>query len=558
MSVYRDRLREIYNKTMLGSAWFSWYDFPSLEHVLLVGDIAEESRNELKRKFAKVTQFSRWEFCTKEKFSAILVGDGLGDGEKNKAFLQSCRQFLTDDGVLLWAVDNKMGSRFLVGDSHLGNESEYYNRVQWENYFTEAGMQPVRVYYLLPGWHCARTVLTDRWYDLATDTFYRIKSCSVEPEHIFGNEHLLLQDVVECHGLSLMANSFLFEYRLAEKDNEIVYADMSPDKGRDLSSVLICYSNETVSKRPLYHGGSVRNIYRYGEELRQRGLPVIKQVYEDNRITMPFVKQPLVSKVMARAARESVADYRKLWEKFWGCILKSSELSRENEFPIKNIDCGVNLAKAYLDMVPTNAFFVDGEFVFFDQEYCCANYPAKFVLYRAMVLLYSTEKELECLVPLAEVKKWFDMEEVWAAFHYVDQEHFVKKVKNNGLYAEFNKRYVSHVQTISRNKRVLANIDKYAEEDLFADTEGKDLVIFGSGEYFARYWEKYGSKHPPLFIIDNDEKKWHTVKCGFCIESPDALKAKDKKGFVVIICSKHNLEMAKQLESMGIKDYRVF
>ena len=79
---------------------------------------------------------------------------------------------------------------------------------------------------------------------------------------------------------------------------------------------------------------------------------------------MPYINAPLVSSVMVDTATKSVDRFRAMLEKFWQCILGSAEYTNVNNFPIGNIKCKNVLKKAYIDMVPTNAFYKNEDFVF--------------------------------------------------------------------------------------------------------------------------------------------------------------------------------------------------
>ena len=64
--------------------------------------------------------------------------------------------------------------------------------------------------------------------------------------------------------------------------------------------------------------------------------------------------------------------------------------------------------------------------------------------------------------------------------------------------------------------------------------------------------------HRPKFIVDNNENKWHTFKQGIEIFAPTVLADKEADALRVIICSRFVEEIGKQLQSMGIDDYRVY
>ncbi len=557
MSGKRTYLEKLYDETLWGAAWFSWYDFSERDSVLVAGCVGNTALVELSRRFQFVHRYDPCKSYERSKFSAILVGGGLGRREDNIAFLQSVKHSLSVKGVLLWTADNKMGTRFLCGDNHLGDEGEYFTRKEWEDMFFTSGMPLSCIYGLMPGWHLLRNVFSDDG-PLNRDNMKRLEWRYVTPENLFRDEAEMLQDVVDNQCFPAMVNAFLMEYRREKADSAVLYADMYGDKGQENASVMMHLSNGQVVKKPLFAGGSVAAIYHYGEALRRRGLSVIEQMYADNKIIMPYMEVPLLSQVMKQAAKKSEAEFKWLLECYWQCILDSSDEAEINDFPHTNLDVGKILQKAYVDMIPANVFVSGDKFVFFDQEYCYENYPARFVLYRGIGTLYSACPDLEKFVPLETVKEWFGITDLWPAFQMLDCKHFACVARNMEVYGDYHEKHCCHRHLIDRNRQLLPRIDKLAREDLFADRKEKKIVLFGAGRFCNRYLQEFGDIYPPAFIVDNDRKKWHKTKGTVEILSPDVLKAMNPDGLWVIICCRSVDSISKQLRSMGIEDYRVY
>ncbi len=92
--------------------------------------------------------------------------------------------------------------------------------------------------------------------------------------------------------------------------------------------------------------------------------------------------------------------------------------------------------------------------------------------------------------------------------------------------------------------------------DLFTSAEGKILAVFGTGNMFDKYCREYGKRYLPQFLLDNNRAKWGKTCRGIEIKSPAILQ--ERKNIHIIICSVYYKEIAKQLEQLGIYDYKIY
>ena len=86
----------------------------------------------------------------------------------------------------------------------------------------------------------------------------------------------------------------------------------------------------------------------------------------------------------------------------------------------------------------------------------------------------------------------------------------------------------------------------------------KDIVLFGTGNYFDSYMKVYGNRFPPAYAIDNNKNKQGTQKKGVQIFSLDKLKEKSSRQAFVVICAKNCDEMEQQIIALGDVDFRTF
>ncbi|WP_303814436.1 hypothetical protein [Selenomonas ruminantium] len=546
-----DEMRKLYDSTLWGCAWFSWYEFPQHDSVLLAGDVPEMAYQEANRIFTRVRKYDECAYDVDMKFAAILVFGGY-NREKNEILLRKLKYNLSANSVMLWAADNKLGTRFFCGDKHLGNEGEYFTLATWKDMFAIADIKLTKIYYLMPDWHMVKGI-----YAKAPNKIDKRFLHYTDSPNIIRDEADLLGDVLKDKMFPKMANAFLFEYRCDNQRNDLMEMQFSPTKGRKDSSVLQLYPDKVV-KSSLYDGGSIKHIYDNGEILRTMGINVVQQQYIGKKIIMPYINAPLVSSVMVDTAAKSVTGFRSMLEKFWQCILRSAEYTNVNNFPVENINCKNVLKKAYIDMVPTNSFYMNDDFVFFDQEYCYANYPAEYVMFRALLVLYNTNKDLEKIVPLNDVKKWFCLERLWPYFYDYEVNDLQHDLLKWNIYGKFYQDVNVSQLAARRNCNIVSHISDFYENNLFADIGKKKIILFGAGAYCNRYIKKYGKDYLPAYIVDNDVNKWYKYKNGIEILPPSSFETENIDNIRVIICTKESISIERQLQGMGIMDYRVF
>lgn len=76
-------------------------------------------------------------------------------------------------------------------------------------------------------------------------------------------------------------------------------------------------------------------------------------------------------------------------------------------------------------------------------------------------------------------------------------------------------------------------------------------VVFGAGNMCRNYMRCYGNEFPPLFVCDNDKKRWGKWFEGLEIKPPEALRELELD-CAIFICNIYYKEIEEQLHQMGI------
>jgi cytidyltransferase-like protein len=156
--------------------------------------------------------------------------------------------------------------------------------------------------------------------------------------------------------------------------------------------------------------------------------------------------------------------------------------------------------------------------------------------------------------------KWRAWEELHYDCHFAGSDHegawpeLERKLNEVGAKLEF----FPYTQSVSSTQ-----IRKTLERDFvfrrcMGEAEETVLVLFGAGAMGEAFLEKHRDTAQPAFFVDNDRKKWGTVKKGIRVESPEKLQEIPAEKLFVVICSKNPGAIAGQLVQMGIRDYRIW
>lgn len=221
---------------------------------------------------------------------------------------------------------------------------------------------------------------------------------------------------------------------------------------------------------------------------------------------------------------------------------------------------GVILKRGYLDLVSLNCFYMDDSFIFYDQELFLENVPAKAIMIRTIEFIYKFNDQFDNIIPRGELFERYGMQE-YMALHQKFISYFLKILRDDDGLSDYFKEGRRELDTVLENRRRM----NYAEEeypmifkDIFHQTKGRRLYLFGSGKYAEYFREKYGQVYPVSGYLDNDKKRWGTQVNGLPVLAPSALKEMNPAEYKVIICIKKYMPVVKQLQREGIPNFSVY
>lgn len=459
-----------------------------------------------------------------EKFDYIVINGILerqGNGDPNPeiyaAYLRRIKdELLRPEGKILLAAENRLGLRYFCGERDrftgrpfdsinnypFGSSARGFTRNELKNIIERTGIDNMRFYYPLPD-HRVPQMIFSQDYVNQTLIEERLSTYSIWRDTQVVWERALYKDVIENHAFEFLTNSFLAECSCYGVCSDVKFAIVSTDRGYEDGQVTVAHMDGTVEKRALYAQGQpgIQLAKDIITTLAVRGIPTIPHEICNGGIKMPYVEMPTLNDHLKKIFKTDKSSFLKLFDRLYHFILMSSELTKENGLAgySENIDFGPILKEAYIDMIPANAFF-DGEDIFFyDQAFLKCNYPARYIIYRAIKYTYMYIDGLSAYIAMDELKSRFWISaELWNIFEEVE-EQFIASVRKNNVSCAYQRCVWPNLDAIHSRGELLTykgeSFQQYEVNETVRDTQKVLLKMLG---IFQDVCERYGLR---FFLI---------------------------------------------------------
>lgn len=425
--------------------------------------------------------------CDIGKFDYIVILGGLekvGNGDPNPmvyaAYLEKIQQYLKDDGKIIIAVSNRFSLRNFCGErdsitgrpfdgiNHypFGSNAYTFSKHELKNILTLSGLEKQKFFYPLPDYLVPQLIYSDEYFS-QKDIYERLSTYSKLGDTLVAWERNLYKDIIENNVQDFFANSFLVECSRKQAPSDVSYVVLSTDRGLEGSCTTAVYGMNRVEKKYVFPEGKERltQAAEALDELQRRGLDVVEHEFDGKALRMPYEKLDTLSDFLKKMEMSRPEEVYKVFRQLYDCILQSSEqAAKEDNYFVKenpDLDYGPILKKAYLDMVPANCFYNGEKMIFFDQEFARDNFPAKYVLYRAIKYSYMYLAGIVANVSIENLKEEFGLNEVWDIFDkeekiFIDSNRktAVFKTYYRGVYLNFDEIYHNSEKLTYRGESV--------------------------------------------------------------------------------------------------------
>ncbi len=558
-----------------------WYDFVPRSRVLCLGRHREVIAAYLRKvglqvKSAESSDILRgeWRQENSGRYDVIVSIGDLERTEEPEKLLDVWHGMLEPEGRLLLALNNRLGLKYFCGDRdpytkrvfdgvenyrHMKSEftGRMYAKSEIEEMLLAAGWDRFHFFSVLsdldnPAFIFAEDYLPNE--DMANRLFPTYNY----PDTVFLEEEGLHDSLIENGMFHTMANAYFIECSPAGKFSDVLHATCSMERGKEEAFFTIIYRSGQVEKRVAYPEGRPRlqQMARNIEALKSRNIPVIEGALKGDRYVMPYIQcetgQIYLKKLLVADQKQFLCEM----DKFRDTILRSSEIVK----PDQGDGEGPILKDGFWDMVPLNSFYIDGEFHFFDQEFCLTLCPANYIVYRMLCTFYGGNSQFDKIIPINQMYERYGLIEHLSKWQEMEWKNISSLRKEQEL-SVYHAKCRRNMATVNSNRQRMNYSSAGYQRvfvDIFRGTDAKDLVVFGSGRYAERFITLYGKEHPVAFVVDNDQTRWGKKLLDISIMSPETLTGTMGKNCKVLICIKNYMAVVRQLEEIGVIDYAIF
>lgn len=410
-----------------------------------------------------------------------------------ETFLLNIKRFLSENGKVIIAIENKYGLKYFAGASEdhtnqyflglNGYEGNNSVRTFGKNELTclleRSGFRFTKFYYPYPDYKFPNEIFTDDSFKsngYGRD-YYNLNS----DRYILFNEEKVARGLVDEGVMSTFANSFLViasEKEIVEEE-DISYVKINSDRAEEFRILTKIYTkNEKkyVSKLPLCNEASNHIKKMIGRKVcSNENLKCVISNCEEGEFTYNYIESnTLNSELKELIYDENVDVIVKKLQMFFNVAFRnaSQELffnaEFQNVFGDFTCECSDEcINNANIDLICDNIFIVNNEYRVIDSEWIFDfPIPVKFIIWRTLNELYNKYSKLKEITGEKDLFERFGIDvnhkECYTKWNY----HFSKNFVGSDVLERFsNSKDVISLEDLMDNKASVRRTHSYLYVD---------------------------------------------------------------------------------------------
>lgn len=405
----KNTYQNLYRKSEIRENLLSWYPFGSEQAVLILGEEKTSLVQMIKERVQSVELLQPEALKNHVKKYHMILHVGSLDCKGRQAervyaeYFRQCREHLKEQGVLLLALDNRLGLRYFAGNQDENydvyfagpegyEENQTVQALSYKRYLhllKQADFLHVESYYPYPDYRFPIAIYSERHLPSEGELNQNIRNFDRD-RYVLFDEGKVFDGLIREGLFREFSNSYLFvafsDERAREQfeENRVLYSKYSNERSKQYqirTDIVSCNGKKQVAKCPLQkdaqaHVRKMEEIYsRLSNENGLSEIRFCETKYENGVALSPFAKGVPLQELLIEAMQENrIQDATELIQLYITRMRAYFAARKQNNDVMTDID-----------MVFSN-ILVDGDnWNVIDYEWSFVeNIPEDFVIYRAL------------------------------------------------------------------------------------------------------------------------------------------------------------------------------
>ena len=417
-------------------------------------------------------------------------------------YLRYLRNFLKEDGVILIALSNRLGLKYFAGfkEEHTNlffegingyNNVDYvetFSKTELKNLVESSGFNNYKFFYPYPDHEFPMIINTDELvnaipFERRPDYFYN--------RYDFFREDVINQILAKDGLASYFSNSFLIEIRNSYNhfpSDDVYFVKLNSNRAKDFRTITTINSDGYVYKASLSPESNEHIFNMYFESKFKLGkINYLTCDLVDNAIKYKLLKEKSLEDYILEAILDDNREkFFSLIEEYIDALFYDSYLSDTyasdefiNIFKLKSNESFHCHEKSNIDLIFSNIFLIDGEYVAIDYEWIFDfEIPLEYIFYRVLLHHTKANKIFSEFITIEEIFDYFELDSSHFNLFRRWDAHFMQYVFDH--FPKHNRNVIPKDELVE-SEYVLDyvnsyfNYDEYIEEDF--EFFKKDIVI---------------------------------------------------------------------------------
>ncbi len=369
-----------------------------------------------------------------------------GDNPYND-FLTKVKSLLKPNGKLLIAIENQYGLKYWcgAGEDHTSipfdginqysisnRKIRTFSRKGLEKLIKESGFKNTFFYYPQPDYKLPFIIYSEDYLPKELDysaeiPWYYIPSNKT----LVADEARIYNDIIENNTFEFFSNSFFVECSDSDELGEVKFISFSHQRLPNYRVGTRIYKDR-AEKFPLNQAVEthLHQTVKNEAALSHNNLSTANTTFQKGMAVTQYMNYPTYEELLSDAYKtKNKAIIYNIFDRLNNEILASSKSIDPNNNILFTLDLdiepdinkyGTILKTGFLDMTPKNAFCIDNNFVWFDQEWILENIPASFIMYRSIETVYNHHSIANDVLPKSELFERYGITAVYEEYRTLD------------------------------------------------------------------------------------------------------------------------------------------